>query len=236
MPQNTAAEHAASCSSGLLMRGFSRDATLRAACLSEVMQAQGTADCMPQFWPPNPNSACSRLLAEPAGPVPTGQLCGNFGDCQGTPGLFAECAVGPDLNYYCDSVSPGKEGDTCIASINEFFYEPVLTTVKSGHYCSSVDGLLCRPRDASSPDVDYCVTQFADGSVCYHSYECLSGECLPPPVGSPDGTCATHADPHDLADGASCSSDQNCRSHHCTNSQCQSVVQYAGYETFCRWY
>jgi hypothetical protein len=220
----------------LLDAGFSRDAQLRAGCLAQVMQARGTAACMPEFWPPNPNSACGRLLAESAGPVATGQRCEGQGDCKSKPGSLAECALGADNLAYCSLVSPGQGGDPCIASVDEFIYEPVSTMERTGRYCSSVDGLICRPRDGSSK-ANVCLPLFADGSDCYRNYECASQQCLPPPSGSglPTGTCATRADPRDLADGASCTDGKACKSAHCTNGQCQSVAQYAGYHTFCKW-
>jgi len=236
LPVVTATEHAKSCATSLLEVGFSRDGQLRAGCLTEVTQAKGSAACMPEFWPPNPNSACARLLAENTGPVATGQRCKGQGDCKSKPGSAAECALGPDNLAYCSLVSPGKEGDPCIASVNEFIYDPVLTTDRTGRYCSAVDGLICRPRESSS-SVNVCVPLFADGADCYRSYECASRDCLPPPSGSglPTGTCATRADPLNLPDGASCMNDKSCKSTHCTNGQCQSIAQYSGYHTFCSW-
>jgi hypothetical protein len=235
-PQHTAAEHAQTCSWALLSAGFSRDAQLRAACTAEVMAAAGSAACMPEFWPPNPSSACARLLAEDAGPLATGQRCAGQGDCQSKPGALAECTLGSDNHAYCHLVSPGKEGDPCIASVNEFLYIPVLSTERRGRYCSAADRLICQPTDSSSK-VNVCVPLFADGTDCYRNYECASGECLPPPSGSglPTGTCATRSDPRDLPDGASCTGDKNCKSAHCTNEHCQSVAQYAGYHNFCQW-
>ena len=235
-PVKTSAEHTQWCSAALLEAGFSRDATLRAACLGEITQARGTAACMPEFWPPNPSAACGRLLAETDGPAAIGQRCKGQGDCQGKTGSLAECALGPDALAYCNLVSPGKAGDPCIASVNELFYDPELTTERTGRYCSSTDGLLCRRRDSSSM-ATFCVPSFADGSDCYRGYECASGTCLPPPSGSglPAGTCATRSAPYDLPNGAACSSGGSCKSTHCTNGQCQSVPQYAGYELLCAW-
>ena len=112
----------------------------------------------------------------------------------------------------------------------------MLTTERTGQYCSAVDGFICRPRESSS-SVNVCVPLFADGSDCYRGYECASHDCLPPPSGSglPTGTCATRPDPRDLPDGASCMDDKSCKSGHCTNGQCQSVAQYGDYHSFCSW-
>src|SRR5579859_1553006 len=45
----TVAEQQATCSMNLLRWGFSRDAAIQAACLTEASQAAGTLACMPEL-------------------------------------------------------------------------------------------------------------------------------------------------------------------------------------------
>lgn len=127
---------------------------------------------MPEFWPPNPSAACSRLLAENVGAVATGQRCAGQGDCMGRSGALAECAIGPDNLAYCSLVSPGKEGDPCIASVDAFSYEPTLTTERMGRYCSAADGLICRPRESSSK-VNVCVHCSPTGAIAIGTMSAL---------------------------------------------------------------
>ena len=225
-PGYTAIEHKSACSSTLLRYGISRDPGVRSACLEEVSHATGTTACMPELWQVSPGSACYRVIAEQDGVVAPGDHCQGAGDCAGSPGSLADCA--PPTGR-CYLMTPGKEGDECLASVSEFGVTYLSSVDFVGHFCSIAAGLVCYPSNLYSAEAHHCVRRYADGSSCVNDFECDSHDCS----AEAGYVCTPTRQPHDLPVGATCSDDRDCESGHCSNSACQSVAQVAAHEALC---
>jgi hypothetical protein len=227
----TESQHHATCVRSLLRQGFSRDASLRAACLQEATAAAGTDICFPQLVPPNPNAACSRLLSEPGGPLRVPQECGAVSDCASKPGLVTSCGAPSGTTPYCELWTRGKEGDVCTVTSTEVGFIGGYATGLESHYCPREEGLVCLPFEMTTGP-HTCQRPLPEGAPCHVAYPCASGTCVAQPNSS-EGTCAPLRDPHDLPDGASCSDDGNCRNHQCERGVCAPYVQFAGELMFC---
>jgi hypothetical protein len=167
-----------------LARGFSRDASLRAACLADLQALAGTANCVPlgaAFDDP-----CVRLFAEPSGPAPPGARCLSPADCAGAPHLITSCGtiVNAPICFAMTAGTLGSRPCTGQSGLDgEIFVSAQVTQPPRQFYCALADGLFCDPVSRS------CATLLEAGSPCTDWRACASQTCLGSSGGSL-GTCA----------------------------------------------
>lgn len=227
----TESQHHATCVRSLLRQGFSRDASLRAACLEEATAAASTDLCVPRLVPPDPTVACSRLLSEPGGPLAVTQECGAASDCESKPGLTTFCGAPTGSTPYCELWTRGNEGDACTITSTEVGFIGGYATGLVSHYCPREEGLVCLPFEMTTGP-HTCQRPLPEGAPCYVAYVCASGHCVQQPNSSV-GACAPLPEPHDLPDGASCTEDASCHNHQCEHGICMPYVQFAVQLMFC---
>jgi len=171
------------------------------ACLSNLRkdQADGTLCEGKPASAQTQDDPCDTALGtkdpeEQNGTIPAGGTCKMSSDCAAPAGGIANCdsvSVEGGYVYYCQQVTPGKEGDgpctmTIYSNGSTFGYgtsEKVPQTVG----CKQADGLYC---DSSAKT---CKKQAANGAPCTGSTECQEGSfCY-------NSLCAPN-----LAEGATC--------------------------------
>src|SRR3954453_19301811 len=101
------------CKEQLQILGFSRNATLQAACLAELRQLSADGSC---FWDVgNMDDPCARVFNEPGGTQPPGGLCRTSADCAGVAGAITSCWENSAGGGACLRMSRGSSGQgTCL--------------------------------------------------------------------------------------------------------------------------
>jgi hypothetical protein len=185
---------------------------------------------MPEVWPPSASATCSRLIDERGGPVTPGGRCEAHGDCASSPGSLSLCAISIDDRLgHCQRLLPGKEGDSCLATLDEVGVDPVIASGFEGIFCSHLAGLVCEPLDRSTKGHS-CQRLLATDSPCTVNYECASNKCA---GDGSDHRCAAAPTPDDLPDGSSCAENLNCASEHCLKGVCQPAAQVSAFQMLC---
>jgi hypothetical protein len=192
------------CKAHFRQIGFTRDESVRMACLAELQGLAASNDCVPELW--NGDDPCVRTLVERSGPQQPGQPCAFHADCAGAAGAVTLCSPNPATNLIgaiCVRAARGAAGDrTCLGAANvdgditlaPFFRAgSTMPPISSGVYCARRDGLYCTPSD--DPAARTCAPLVADGSTCEFPLSCASEKCLTASGGtassSEPGTCAT---------------------------------------------
>jgi hypothetical protein len=220
----------------LRSNGFTRDQSLRSACLQELQSIAGTPNCAPMLG--DIDDPCVRALAETSGPALAGQSCASTADCAGSPGAFTVCLQ--TVPSSCAVLTRGKLGShPCVGQSRAkgLVLIPSDTAVPAGAVACDVGaGLYC---DASSKS---CAALLADGSPCADSDACASRTCLTDtqtcaPVVSLGASCAPAVCDESarcdslsrtcvarLADGSPCLESDDCVGT-CVASACSPVTK-----------
>jgi hypothetical protein len=200
------------CKQELQLLGFSRDGTLRAACLADLEQRAADQSCIPEWS--SLDDPCVRTFNEPGGTQPPGGPCKTTVDCAGAAGTITKCwenSFGPGV---CIRMSPGKAGQgTClgdvVATAGGGFFGPFLgpggsgwpPAITVGVYCDERAGLTCFPNTDLTAQV--CAPLLADRAPCSFGFNCASQICWDgsgPVTGTETGVCMTR-----VSDGQQCS-------------------------------
>jgi len=224
------------CSAKILRAGFSRDPSLRSACLAELQQVAASDACLPDYS--NLGSSCMRAFYEPSGPLAPGQRCTGSADCAGRAGAVTICQHLSDRSV-CLSVVPGRAGDhpclgdvysSGVLSLSPYLAGSPMTQAFTGSYCASADGLYCTFSNVPA-EANICTPFFADGAACLYPRTCASGSCLRSDGsqnnGSAPGTCGTTVPPANGPTGSPCMSDTDCASGNCDGNQGCAALSHA---------
>jgi hypothetical protein len=204
----------ASCKAQLQILGFSRDATLRAACLAALTQRAADVSCFPALS--DLDDPCIRTFNEPGGSSPPGGPCRTTVDCAGKAGTITMCLENSSGGGFCMRMAPGQAGQgTCLGDevttsgggLLGPFWGPGASgwppTVTDGVYCDQRAGLTCFAN--ADLDAQVCAPLLQDGSPCSFGFNCASEICWDSTYGEVNGerpgVCMARK-----ADGQSCAS------------------------------
>ena len=189
----------------LASAGFTRDQSLRSACIAEVQNLAGPANCLPMS--DDVNDPCTRTFSEPSGPDTPGETCSNSADCAGSPGTTTDCFPfdsSSDLSR-CTTFAYGKLGSSPCSGQTLSSGLLIIATDGSvpaqGFVCQEHDGLYCDPSSRS------CAVLLPAGSSCATSDACASKLCV-----AGQNTCAPTASVGDGCAQAVCDQTTYCDS------------------------
>jgi hypothetical protein len=221
------------CTKVLLYEGFSRDETLRSACLDEMANVQGAPDCM--FDMGDVTSACSRVFNQMSGPVAPGGRCFFSSDCAGQPGALSTCGSIDNGPGGCFLVSIGSAGAACQGDIERtgslgasFEFDPPWRRLPGYESvrCAASEGLGCAPTsfdDAGIANAGTCAPLLGPDAGCVSDGECAANLCW-------RGYCLVTQNPYP---GYPCTSDNQCDSFTCTDGACSAKWTASARATLC---
>jgi hypothetical protein len=231
-PDAGAQTYADLCKAKILRAGFSRDSSLRAACLSDLRDVAGTDACLPDYS--DLSTACMRLFYEPSGPRAPGQACTTAADCAGRAHAVTICEHLANSSV-CMTVTAGSAGShpclgdvtgTGLIEISPYISGAggaggsAMTQAFTGTFCPTTAGLYCS-FDPDPAKANICTPFSSDGSACLYPRTCVSGSCLTADGsqnnGQHPGVCGPTPTPADLPAGSPCAVDRDCASGDCGN-------------------
>lgn len=219
---------------GAFTSSSSYDQSAADACLNEFRAASDKCTNSALDTP-----SCGKVFASNTGSAKPGDACDQDSDCAPADGGKVECVhafINNASVQQCQVRMVGKAGSSpCVGTINgNITYSAAGDTLApSGYTCDVAEGLGC-DEDAGAcaalPQIgETCATGFVQ---CVSGAFCSAGMCkAKSAAGGPcdfDSACAegtycptdTKMCKATLADGAACTSSQECTSDDCTNGKC----------------